>query len=497
MEDPPVEAPAYVGDGAAYNGRPGAGSPPLSAPLAFLAAHERLAVWTLVAVALLLRLLFLESVPNTATADELDFSGDLTNIMVGHGPGLFGLDWTPEPALSIYLMAGSWKLFGMTLFAERLVSAVFSAIAVIPFYALARRVVSAPAAYLAALLFVAARWYLLFSRSAWNNAHVVLYMLLGAWALTLALERGKMRYWIGFGVSLALLLYGYFSGRAVVIAFMAYLLIVLWRRVRGTEPGGWRPVVVGEIVATAVGAVLFAPELPTIASNYALFSQRTASVYIFNQPLPPGQSRLGVLVGLAWDTVRSFVLMDGSFQGGTQGRYKAPGDGWLDPLSTLLYLAGLVLSVLTIQRLKACALWWCLLLIPLGITQLLTSGTPDGARGLPAVAPMYFFAALVIEQLLRLKWSRDRWLQRGAVTVAALIVTFNVWTYVAWVDSPGAQQVRQPAVPVDGYYIWRDYQLARHRANLPYMTVGQYNTLPPSVIAAQIFGAPPAGVTTP
>ena len=68
-----------------------------------LIARERLALWILFVAALLLRVLFLESVPNTVTADELDFSRDLMAIFTGHGTGFFGLDWTPEPALSIYL----------------------------------------------------------------------------------------------------------------------------------------------------------------------------------------------------------------------------------------------------------------------------------------------------------------------------------------------------------------------------------------------------------
>jgi len=39
----------------------------------------------------------------------------VARIFAGHGTGFFGQDWTPEPAFNIYLMAGSWKLFGMTL----------------------------------------------------------------------------------------------------------------------------------------------------------------------------------------------------------------------------------------------------------------------------------------------------------------------------------------------------------------------------------------------
>lgn len=457
------------------------------APWGLLIACERLALWVLFVAALLLRVVFLESVPNTVTADELDFSRDLMAIFTGQGTGFFGLDWTPEPAWSIYLMAGSWRLFGMTLFAERLVSAILSAIAIFPFYALTRRTVSVPAAFIATALFAAARWYLLFSRSAWNNAHIVLYMLLAAWALTLALERGRGRYWVLYGAALALLLYGYFGGRAVVIAFIIYLLVVLLQRARGAQPGGWRPVLVGGIIAVVVCAALFAPEMPTILANQGAFNTRTNAVYIFNQPLQPGQTKFSVLFGQVTATVRSFVFMDGSYSGGTMGRYKPPGQGWLDPVSALLYLGGLVLAAIRFRRF---ALWWCLFLIPLGLTQLLSVGTPDGARGLPAVAPMYFFAALAIDWLLRLRWFSTELARVGVLTAALLVGAFNVSSYVDWVDSPAQQAARQPAVPVEGYYTWRDFQLARLRARQGSMTAGEYDTLSPAQIAAQIFGLP-------
>jgi len=466
----------------------------LSTPFAFLIARERLALWVLFGAALLLRVLFLENVPNTVTADELDFSRDLMAIFTGHGTGFFGQDWTPEPAFSIYLMAGSWKLFGMTLFAERLVSAVLGAVAIIPFYALARRLVSIPAAVLATALFASARWYLHFSRSGWNNAHVVLYTLLAAWALTLALERGQRRYWGGFGVALALLLYGYFSGRTVIIAFAAYVLYVVWRRVRALEPGSWRPIVIGGVVAAVVCAVLFAPELPAIVGSGSTFNTRTSSVYIFNQPLGPGQSKFGVLADQAWRAIRSFVFMDGSYDGGTLGRYKPPGQGWLDPVGTLLYWGGLVLAA---RRARTLALWWLIFLIPLGITQLLTTGTPDGARGLVAIAPMYFFAALAIEWLLRRLSRYGGVVQGGALAVVLFVAAINVATYVEWVDSPASQTARQPAVPSEQFYTWRDFQLARLRANLGSMTAGEYDTLPPSAIAAQIFGLPTPVPTKP
>ena len=130
-------------------------------------------LWPIFVAGLLLRVLFLEQVPNSVTADELDFASNALQVLTGQGPGLFGLDWTPEPALGLHFMVGSMVLFGQTLFAERLVAAVLTALAIIPFYALTRRVASQRATVLATLLFAAARWRLHFARSGWTNQNHV------------------------------------------------------------------------------------------------------------------------------------------------------------------------------------------------------------------------------------------------------------------------------------------------------------------------------------
>jgi hypothetical protein len=186
--------------------------------------------------------------------------------------------------------------------------------------------------------------------------------------------------------------------------------------------------------------------------------------------------------------IRSFVLMDGSLVGGTVGgRYKGPGDGWLDAITTVLYLGGLIIAAIRFRRF---ALWWCLFVIPLCFTQLLSTGAPDGARGLQAVVPMYIFVGATLDLLLAWRgwaaFSRAHWLVAAGVLA---VCVYNVVSYVQYVDSPYAQSARQPAVSVANFYIWRDYQLSRLRQNIGTIPAGTYDTLPPSVVAGQIFSS--------
>jgi hypothetical protein len=452
------------------------------------------------AAGLLLRVLFLETVPTSVTSDELNFGGNALQVMAGQGPGLLGLDWAAEPALGLHFVVGSWALFGQTLFAERLVAAVLTAVALIPFYALLRRVVTTPSALLASLLFVSSRWLLLFSRTGGNNGYGVLFLLLAAWSLTLALERTQTRYWLGLGGALAILLYGSAAGRALVLPFTFYLVALGINRWRAGNWVALRRIATGFAAAVLTVALLFLPEAPTVAHHWQLFNPRRGMDQVFTQSPAAGETPSTLLAGNLWTAARSFLFMDPTVDSSlapgaarTSANFVRPGDAWLDPITASLYLAGLVLGL----RRRAMALWWCLLLIPLALTQGLGPGTPDGASALTAVAPMFAFVALAIDAAGRL-WATGRpafW--RGTLLLALLVGAYNVYTYVSWVDSPAGVLARQPAVAVSGFYTWRDFQIARLKANVGILPPSQYDKLSLEAVAAQIAGvagfSPPAG----
>lgn len=441
-------------------------------------SRERLALALLVGAALALRVVWLDRLPPNITADEADNLWVIFRIAETGQPRLFDLDWKPAPAFSVYLFRAFIALFGETVFGLRMASAVLSALALVPFYALARRVVGPPAALAAAALLATGQWYLHFSRSGWENVHTALYALLAAWALAIALERLRLRWFVAAGAAAALGLYGYFAGRLVLPALLLYAPLAL--RWAGAH---WRRVLLGYTVLVATALLLFLPQAPTISARWEEFNRRTAAVDVLRQPRPylGESSDLGILRVQLQRTLAAFVLLDGDLF--ANGRYGPVGQPPVDPLTGLLFVLGLALGL---RRWRATALWWSLLVVPLLATQVLSADTPDAARAIVAAPFVYLFVGLALDRLLALAPWRARGLARLALLggVAALALA-NVDGYVAWIASPAAAAARQPAVELAEYDQWRDALRRDLRAGGLGFNVGQWHALRPAPPAVQ------------
>ena len=107
----------------------------------------------LAAIALVPRIWQLGSTPDVFFFDECDNTFNAIQILAGRGPGLFGLDWKPQPALAVHLIAASLRLMGASVAAVRLPSAILGALAVPLLFVVARRLTGPWPAAAAALMF--------------------------------------------------------------------------------------------------------------------------------------------------------------------------------------------------------------------------------------------------------------------------------------------------------------------------------------------------------
>lgn len=445
----------------------------LRAPRLRALSGEQIGLLALLLVALLARLFQLETVPGSIIADEADNLQDAIRVLSGHGPALFGLDWKPAPAFNIYLIAVSIATLGTNVLALRLPTAVLSVAGLIPMYYLARQTLSRPASFFAVGLFAFSLWYLHFSRSGWENADIVLYTMGAAWALQKGLREDRLRWFVLAGAFCALGLYGYFSGRFIVLALLAYLPFALRGQVLPRER-----LLRGYGVLLATTAVLFLPMLFTVVGDWARFNQRAVSAFILtnNSDAAPV-----ALVKNTLEQLRGFVLLDPGVLHNPQ--YLPLGRTFLDPIAALLFLLGLIAGVVHFRRV---ALWWCLLVVPWFFSQVLTNGAPDAARAIGIAPVMYLLIGLLFDSLPLRRTQRDL-AQLGLLALTPVMILMNLVDYSSWMGDPKAAELRHPAIDNADFGRWAALQTERARSGEPGFTVDDWQaikrTLGPAVAA--------------
>ncbi|MFQ5667999.1 MAG: ArnT family glycosyltransferase [Candidatus Binatia bacterium] len=420
-----------------------------------------------VLISLALRLWHLGSVPTVFFHDECDNTVNAIEILQGKGPGLLGLDWKPQPALAVHEIALTLRVIGPSVAAIRLPSALLSVLALVPFFFLARRVTGALSATLATLLLACNVGYLHFSRSGWENVQICLYTLLAMEAVTRAEEGEHWWWWAVAGMSAALGTYVYFAGRAVIAFLFLYApLVVLHARGRhGRAAGGLALMGLAFLLAVA-------PLYPTLRAHWEQFNQRTKAVLITAE-LPADAGPVDVarkaLTNGTW-AVQAFWRSGVN----NEPRYFPLGRPFLDWVSRGFLLVGLIASL---GRLRLTALWWLAFIVPFALTQMLTTGVPNLARGIALVPIAYLFAALgmrTFEGLLR-RW---RWIMQAALALLVLVsATVNSRTYFKWASSPELALPLEPAVQLADFQQWWTVQNQWVRENKGFLNVGQWLAL--------------------
>ena len=428
------------------------------------------------AFALFIRLFSLTDIPPNLVPDEADNLITVYRIMADIGPGFFEVDWKPQPAFSAYMMGWFMGLFGETIVGMRLPSVVLSTTSVLVFYAVARQHgIERLAALGATFLLATGVWYLHFSRSGWENAHIGLYALSAMLALNAAIKNKGMRLslllFAATGQFAALGLYGYTSGRVIIVALVAYLPFALFLHREDRKR-----ILIGFGVMCVTAFVLFWPQLDNALDDWDSFNRRVQVVYILseeNRLKFEGKGDLEIIAQQTWDNFRGFVLLDtGASTVGLNTRYIPPNHGLLDRLTALLFWLGLVVSVF---RWRQSILWWLFFVIMIFPIQVLGSGTPDAARAVGAAPLFYLFIALGLDWLFGLRYTKDQLAFKAvAIAVLVLIAYLNVTSYFDWMEQPHASAVRQPAVDVEDFESWQTLQKAAAEAGQGGFNVGEW-----------------------
>ncbi len=431
-----------------------------------------LALAGIVAVALLIRLVGLTDTPPNVSADEADNLQVVYRVLDGSGPGFFGLDWKPAPAFSTYVITWFTYLFGDGIVGLRVASVVLSTAALVLFYFVARRTLGVGASLAATALLSTSLWFLHFSRSGWENVHVALFMLGAVLSIQLAIERRSWYLYALAGLFAALGLYGFASGRVIVLALVVYLPLAA-----ALHREQWRRLLVGFGVLVSVAFVLFLPQLRTALDDWGHFNRRVDDISVLNttEDYRGDSGLVPILVHQTWRTIDGLFMMDSGLSTfGLNGRYLPPGWAVLDRLTGILFWIGLVVSFF---RWRQTLLWWTMLLVMLFPIQVLSTGTPDAARAVGAAPLFFLFVGLAVDWILGLRVARHPAFKAGTAVVVAIIATINLNGYLGWMDRPETSDARQPAVQVAEFDRWRAAQKADIAAGGDGFNVGEWHEI--------------------
>lgn len=377
---------------------------------------ELLAVLSLTAVALFLRLFRLDELPFGTWFDEADYA--LAAIRLADDPSYRPLmvRLTGEVAVLPYAMAAVFQVLGESTWAARTISACVGAATIPAAYLLGRQFFGVPASLALAGMLAFSRWHLNFSRIAMHPIMTPFVAILAFCCLIRGLRSGRVYWHVLSAFFFACGLWFYAGSRFTVIAAVIYLALLL-----ALSAGRRRMAIATGICAVAAAGTLFySPGLAYMVHNPEEALVRTRTTSIFRD-----KSGAEAIAALAENTKKHLLMFH--YRGDPNGRHNLPGEPMLDPVVGVLAVLGLG-TALRGQR-RSGLMFVNLLFVPLlGGILTLEFEAPQSLRSIGSITGAYLLAALAVDRLARGlgPWNSGAKREAGliALTVAATVCAF-------------------------------------------------------------------------
>jgi len=349
-------------------------------------------VGALTLLALVLRLLWLETLPVGLWRDEARHA--MLALLIWTNPDfrpVYVVSGADLPALLFYLMAPVMGWLGPGVASARLVSAVCGALTVPALWWAARPLIGPRGALFAAGIISAASWSLTMSRWAFPATldQVLTLSAVGLVWRALAPDASPAR-------RVALLVPGAIAGAAAVYAYhtgrMAplVLLVVVVLRL-GADRTAWRRALPALGAAGVAALLVLTPLLQFLATNWDGYNRRVAMVALLEQSSAERHAPLAMILGNLVPHLEMWHIA-----GDRNGRHHAPGAPLLDPVAGALFAVGIALLALRRERLTLVLGAWLVIGLLPGI---LSANAPHAMRSLGALAPAAIIAALALDRL--------------------------------------------------------------------------------------------------
>jgi len=491
----------------------------------WLHAHwDLLLLGLILAISALVRFHQLNVFPNGCQSDECNNGLDALRWLAGARYVPYAETNEGQATLFTYLLALSFRLFGVGVTQMRAVSALLGTLTVAAFYFLARDHYDRRAALAATALLATARWHVTFSRIVYELIMQPAVMILLALFLLRALRTGKRWQWALAGLLLALGMNSYTAFRVVPVIVAAFLFFWVARAwIVGRSRYGGRPPTRPAEGGTGSRYGDGSPTRPAEGGTGSRYGggpptrpaeDEAGSRYGDGPPTRPAEGGaaslrhdlqgIAIMAGAAFTVilplgvyiVQNWAVFTGrmrhisifndverlgsvqpivenfkktlymfNWQGDLAALNNLPGAPMLDTLAAILLVLGLAYALwhaLRARSLPVLYLLWFLGILSLGVLSV-GHEAPTARRTIGMIPLIYLFVALVVDQLL-LAW-RAAW--RGAGERGFSLALAAVTAVVMLANARVYFQVQAPDPAVWSAFSPNESAVGRFLATLP------------------------------
>jgi len=141
------------------------------------------------------------------------------------------LEWSfgpplPRPPLIFLITHGFLQAFGQSTFVLRLLGALTGSLSVIVIFMLGKQLFNHKIGLISAFLLAVSPLHIYHSREARYYGPVILFAILGFYAIARAIESGEKKWWIVYTLSMILLVYTHLLGLLLMVAMGVYVLLM-------------------------------------------------------------------------------------------------------------------------------------------------------------------------------------------------------------------------------------------------------------------------------
>lgn len=394
--------------------------------------------------AFLARVISIESIPANINPDAADTLQTYIRFKYNPHSSLFGFNWNGAPALNTYVIGFFWELFSKSILGLRFASVLFGSLLIVSsfvlFYALTKKLILS---FLLSLSLSSNPWLLNFSRDAWENVFNGLFLNLILIGLLMYFNRKK--YIAGIILMIigsALGFYGYHPGKFFIMAVLFSIFIGAFALKK------WGQNLLSIFIIAGIFLIITSPQIVSTIKNKEKAFDRINNVSVLGK-----KSLFEEINKNVWNNFKGFILFDNTVfaKNSVLNIRYLPLDRSLINISLMpFYLIGLIIAV---RKFPYFAFTFLIILFPV---EILSTGTPDAARGIHTISLMYVFILLGINYCLRLGKNKLQYSFLNTLIILIVISTsiVDLHDYFNWANKETTLNARRPAVKTSDYILW-------------------------------------------